>query len=450
MTGTMRPYLLMTLLLAWNSVQALPAPVQLNQNGLGAHDWSATPDGTAFTVTTYREASGFLYRTEKSETQVLAPLEQQAQVAATKPFERVVLNPDGRYLLNFRDDKLVVREAASAAILWQGTLPNHPRPWSAQAFYFRSEDQRLQLLNGNKLLTFALASESVASAKVHADVAFDESGRRHYGNFVQAGAFSADGKSLFMGTMDGEVLQVDVSGDAPQLRRRIKVFEAYRAPGFSDDADGYVSRLQCVENCRRLVLGSFRGRQAAVVDVETGRVRGQMVDADRVVVHGIGDNWFVLARGVGKDAVTTLTDAEFRSPMPIPQLKTSSLAFGFNGGVATLTWSRDVRLVTTTTVAFTDVRALIPELSRRKLEAAETQARQQVAELKRIRALNDQQQDFRRKLRTGDDSHCGLVVERKGDIALVETQIGQKWLKVKQLYLAGSKNCVFVNGTLND
>jgi hypothetical protein len=57
---------------------------------------------------------------------------------------------------------------------------------------------------------------------------------------------------------------------------------------------------------------------------------------------------------------------------------------------------------------------------------------------------------FRRKLKSGDDSNCGLIVERKGDIALVETMLGQKWLKVTQLYVAGMRGCTFVNGVLQE
>lgn len=58
--------------------------------------------------------------------------------------------------------------------------------------------------------------------------------------------------------------------------------------------------------------------------------------------------------------------------------------------------------------------------------------------------------ELRRKLRSGDDSHCGVVVERKGEIALIETAIGQKWLKVRQLHQPGARGCRFVNGILQE
>jgi hypothetical protein len=57
---------------------------------------------------------------------------------------------------------------------------------------------------------------------------------------------------------------------------------------------------------------------------------------------------------------------------------------------------------------------------------------------------------FQKRLKSGDDSHCGLVIERKGVIALVETPIGQKWLKVSQLYVPGGRNCRFLNGVIQE
>lgn len=440
-------FTLATLIAACSSALALPASVHLEQNGIGAHDWSVTPDGTAFVLKTSPAAAGLHYRSGGDVVQSLAPFEPPASPAASPTYQRVMLNPDGRYLLNFKGDRVAVRDAASTATVWQGTLPNYPRPYGSQAAYFRAADQRLQLLSGNTLLTFVLASEGATTSKIRADVAFVQVDRRVAGNFVQTGAFSADGGRLFLGTMDGEVLQVDVTGEAPELRRRIKAFQPYRAPGFSDDADGYVSRLHCVEDCRRLVLGSYRSRQAAVVDVEAGQVRGRLTDAARVHVVGIGDDWFVVSRGEGKEASTGLTDADLSSPIPIPELGAAWLAFGFNGGVATSTSERG-RSDFTTNVTFTDVKSMIPELSRRRLQEAEAVARQQVAELKRVRLISERRPEYLRRLKSGDDSHCGLIVERKGDIALIETQIGQKWLKVNQLHEPGSRNCVFVNGVL--
>ena len=52
---------------------------------------------------------------------------------------------------------------------------------------------------------------------------------------------------------------------------------------------------------------------------------------------------------------------------------------------------------------------------------------------------------FRKSVKVGDDSNCGLVVEVKAPIISVQTQIGVQWLKIAQIYPAGM-GCQFVNG----
>lgn len=53
---------------------------------------------------------------------------------------------------------------------------------------------------------------------------------------------------------------------------------------------------------------------------------------------------------------------------------------------------------------------------------------------------------FRLKLSEGQHSHCGLVVEVKSKIARIESIAGLKYLRVDQLYPAGSVQCIFRNG----
>ena len=53
---------------------------------------------------------------------------------------------------------------------------------------------------------------------------------------------------------------------------------------------------------------------------------------------------------------------------------------------------------------------------------------------------------FRSKLQSGDDSHCGLVVEDKPPVASVQTMIGIVWFRTDQLYPVGAVRCQFMNG----
>ncbi|MES1183119.1 MAG: hypothetical protein ABUL60_04855 [Myxococcales bacterium] len=59
-------------------------------------------------------------------------------------------------------------------------------------------------------------------------------------------------------------------------------------------------------------------------------------------------------------------------------------------------------------------------------------------------------QQFRRSLKVGSESHCGLVVEVRQPIAKIQTMIGERWLKTAQLYPKGAQDCRFVNGTYQD
>jgi len=57
---------------------------------------------------------------------------------------------------------------------------------------------------------------------------------------------------------------------------------------------------------------------------------------------------------------------------------------------------------------------------------------------------------FRRTLKVGSDSHCGLVIEVRGPIAKVQAMIGEVWLKTAQLYPKGAQDCRFVNGVYQE
>lgn len=53
---------------------------------------------------------------------------------------------------------------------------------------------------------------------------------------------------------------------------------------------------------------------------------------------------------------------------------------------------------------------------------------------------------WRKNLKRGTETHCGLVVEINHPIARLQTAIGEVWLKIEQLYPQQVKDCRFVNG----
>ncbi|VAW73819.1 hypothetical protein MNBD_GAMMA12-3695, partial [hydrothermal vent metagenome] len=56
---------------------------------------------------------------------------------------------------------------------------------------------------------------------------------------------------------------------------------------------------------------------------------------------------------------------------------------------------------------------------------------------------------FRTIVKVGSRSHCGLVIEVKRPIAKIQTRIGERWLRINQLYpieVGKMRTCQFVNG----
>ena len=75
---------------------------------------------------------------------------------------------------------------------------------------------------------------------------------------------------------------------------------------------------------------------------------------------------------------------------------------------------------------------------------------QQVLDTEKIAARNQEATLFRKIIKSGDDSHCGLVIEVKKPIVKVQTMAGEKWLKLTQIYPAGGASCRFVNGVYQE
>ncbi len=53
---------------------------------------------------------------------------------------------------------------------------------------------------------------------------------------------------------------------------------------------------------------------------------------------------------------------------------------------------------------------------------------------------------FRKNIKPGDQSHCGLVITVKSPITKVQTMKGEHWFKVNQLFPEGAHRCRFMNG----
>jgi TPR repeat protein len=54
-------------------------------------------------------------------------------------------------------------------------------------------------------------------------------------------------------------------------------------------------------------------------------------------------------------------------------------------------------------------------------------------------------QDFRAKLKAGDNTHCGMVIEIRRPLLKIQTMAGDKWFKVDKIFPPGEANCRFVN-----
>lgn len=57
---------------------------------------------------------------------------------------------------------------------------------------------------------------------------------------------------------------------------------------------------------------------------------------------------------------------------------------------------------------------------------------------------------FRRIVKVGDDSHCGLVIELKRPLIKIQTIAGERWFKISQIYPEKMASCNFYNNTYQD
>jgi hypothetical protein len=58
--------------------------------------------------------------------------------------------------------------------------------------------------------------------------------------------------------------------------------------------------------------------------------------------------------------------------------------------------------------------------------------------------------EFRSKVKLGDESHCGMIVDLRAPLVKVQTIVGERWFRVEQIYPVGGAPCTFLNNTYQD
>ena len=89
----------------------------------------------------------------------------------------------------------------------------------------------------------------------------------------------------------------------------------------------------------------------------------------------------------------------------------------------------------------------------RQQAIAQNRAIEEEAEQKRIVAQNHAVTNaFRKSLKVGAETHCGLILSINGPVAVVQAMapIGQYGMKISQLYPPGLADCRFYNGVYQD
>jgi hypothetical protein len=89
------------------------------------------------------------------------------------------------------------------------------------------------------------------------------------------------------------------------------------------------------------------------------------------------------------------------------------------------------------------------ELDEQVKQYAENVVRQKRIHANEQKAKKEQQKHligFRKNLKSGDDSHCGLIIDVKANIVLVQTMSGQLWIKKQDVYPPNQEQCRFMNG----
>ena len=87
---------------------------------------------------------------------------------------------------------------------------------------------------------------------------------------------------------------------------------------------------------------------------------------------------------------------------------------------------------------------LVPKATDLSVKAGIAEQKQQELKAKKRRL------DFRAKLKVGDNTHCGMVIEIKKPLMKIQTMVGDKWFRADKIYPPGEANCRFVNGVYEE
>lgn len=307
MGGIRRFWLGSMVVLAFGVGLALPArakwpkDVKLSEDGIGAWQYSVSAKGDVFAILRQREGTA-LVAMPSGTTDLPAISPDSFPADAPTHRSRIVINPDGKYALSFVRGHVVIRTLPDASVVWKGMLGKDkaPAPYGGHAYYYRAADRRLFVASGNHLLTYALPDEAPAQRLSTTNISFAEPGHVRFGNFVQSAAYTADGKTMFAGTMDGDLLAIDVGEETPRLRWRVNVFQDFKTAGFTDGADRYAASIECAEDCQKIVVRSSRDFQVALVNTTAGTVLSTSSLAQRQRLVGAGQGLFAMTRVVDR------------------------------------------------------------------------------------------------------------------------------------------------------
>lgn len=428
---------------------------------------SVSADGGVVALCEMRSGFTTIFRAGTGQVWQLNPVLEPMDLTGKYASEGAWVNPDGRFLISATREVVAVRDIESGRELWRGKLAGMRNASAAVAVHYDAGERRLRLIDNNSIYVYELADGGTAKAHQPVSVSFSDSpDAKAWSSFVLSAAFSTDGQTLYVGNMDGEVLKLSVSSMLPELLARLKAFDPLRSGnGEATTSTAHVRRLSCVENCRFIALGSHGSEQGAVLAGSTLQVLGRAVRSQPgylVDVVGIGSSTFSMI--AGSRAVTPTTTVQITGP----DLKPLGLTLeqpgwhqvtGYAGGAVVvarsgerhysyLAWSPNESLSSQSIVRWREEKLKQADAA----ERAEHERRSQAVAAER-RAEDERRKQlatFRQKLESGDDSHCGLVIQRKGDIAQVETMIGPKWLKVSQLAPPGTRRCTFLNGVYQE
>ena len=179
-----------------------------------------------------------------------------------------------------------------------------------------------------------------------------------------------------------------------------------------------------------------------------------VVKVDTAAIISVVENTGVIAAAVAAERQTLSTRiATAKSSKDLRRLSTFQNYLASEPDLAAALNQKIAELETAETQAAAEQAQARQRETEKQQEIARRRAIEEEAEQKQIIAQNRALTDaFRRSLKVGVESHCGLVLSINGPVAVVQAMapIGQYGLKISQLYPPGLAQCRFFNGTYQD